>query len=127
MNTKAYRIVLLLITSFYFSGMASAQKDAKAEEEIKDRAKLKVGLLCEYISTIADKVTDTRENRLHFSYKALSLFIGKGNSYEENGRTKKGVVMAVTSVSRKNPDGTPYVSRPLMKNYLIVFWVFLKM
>ena len=119
MNTKAYRIVLLLITSFYFSGMASAQKDAKAEEEIKDRAKLKVGLLCEYISTIADKVTDTRENRLHFSYKALSLFIGKGNSYEENGRTKKGVVMAVTSVSRKNPDGTPYVSRPLMKNYLI--------
>jgi hypothetical protein len=119
MKTTIKKVILLFVASFFFSGIIFAQKGTKAEEEIKDRAKQKVGMLCEYITTIADKVKDTRENRLHFSYKALSLFIGKGNSYEENGVTRKGVVMAVTSLNRKNRDGTPYINRPLMKNYLI--------
>jgi len=71
---------------FFLFGNINAQRNA-TEKEIQDRAKQKVGLLCEYISTIADKEQGTLQERLSFSQKALSLFIGKGNSYDENGFT----------------------------------------
>jgi hypothetical protein len=96
-----------------------AQGQLNTEQIVKNHVRSKVFWLCEYISDIVDGNKDTRENRLHFSNKALSLFINKGNSYEENGVTRKGVIMAVTSLIRKNQDGTPYVFRPLMRNYLI--------
>ena len=114
MNTKINRIILLFICTFCFANMGFAQKDSKAENEIKERAKLKVAMLCEYISTIADNIEPTetaRNNRMHFKTKALSLFIGKGDSYEENGVLKKGVVMAVTSTNRTS------VNHRLMKHY----------
>ena len=109
--------ILLMCLSGYCSAFAQGQLDT--EQIVKNHVRSKVYWLCEYITTIADKVKATRENRLHFCDKALSLFINKGNSYEENGVARKGVIMAVTSLTRKNQDGTPYVNRPFMKNYLI--------
>ena len=117
MENKLFKSIILFIVVLLSTEFASAQNKA-TEKEIQDRAKQKVGLLCEYITTIADNKKETLQNRLHFCNKALSLFIGKGGSYQENGVTRKGVVMEVSSLTRKNADGKPYITRRLMKNYL---------
>ena len=106
----------LLIILFLYSGIIYAQKTV-AEQKMQDRAKQKVGLFCEYITTIADK-QETLQDRLHFCDKALSLFIGRGDSYEDNGVFRKGVMMQVSSATRKNADGSTYVNNRLMKSYL---------
>lgn len=116
MNSKTIKNIILFIITFLSSGVVCAQQTA-TEKEIQEYAKQRVGLFCEYITTIAEK-NETLQNRLHFCNRALSLFIGKGGSYTENGVTRKGVVMEVSSITRKNADGTPYVTRRLMKNYL---------
>ena len=48
---------------------------------------------------------------MYYKTKALNLFIGKGFSYEENGVTKEGVMMQVTSKNRKS------VSTPFIRDY----------
>ncbi len=111
MRAIVRKSILCLFSLFFLFGNINAQRNA-TEKEIQDRAKQKVGLLCEYISTIADKEQGTLQERLSFSQKALSLFIGKGNSYDENGVTRSGVVMEVSSVNKST------VNRRLMRNYL---------
>lgn len=111
MNTRNSKIgFIILIALFAITNVVDAQ-NSTIEEKIKLRAAQKVGLLGEYISSIADKTQGDLQSRLHFCDKALSLFIGKGGPYEEDGVERKGVVMEVTSVNRKT------VNRRLMKNY----------
>ncbi len=51
------------------------------------------------------------EVRQKYRKEALNLFIGEGNSYEENGVQKEGVLMEVTSVNR------PGKRRELIRDY----------
>ena len=65
------RCVLFLLL-IIVPNMLYAQKDSKIDDKIKEQAKLKVGMLCEYISTIADKIKPTetiRSNRMHLKTK----------------------------------------------------------
>ncbi len=117
MITRNYKIGFIVLTILFAIANTVDAQNSAIEEKIKSRAAHKVGLLGEYIGTIADKSQGDLRTRLHFCDKALSLFIGKGGPYEEDGVERKGVVMEVTSVNRKNADGSPYVNRRLMKNY----------
>lgn len=117
MNMKSYKKVLLLIATLIFINIPNFAQNRSQEDEIKDRAKQKVGLLCEYITSIANKKEEL-QRRLHYCKQALSLFIGKGDSYEENGVLRKGVLIGISSLNRKNADGTPQVNYKLMKLYL---------
>lgn len=70
------------------------------DELIKRRAAQKVAQMNDYISFMASK-KKSLQNRKYYSTKALKLFIGGGNSYEENGVKKQGVMMEITSINRK--------------------------
>ena len=87
------RITMLLLVMMVIT-QAFAQ--SSATEQIKRRAAEKVGLMNDYI---------------YYKTKALRLFAGGGDSYEENGVQKEGVQMEVTSINRKTK------SRRLMKKY----------
>lgn len=117
MRSILYRVFILSFVIFNFSCAYAQSSKSSIEEKIKQRAAQKVGLLGEYISTIADKEENNLQTRLRFCEKALSLFIEKGNSYEENGILRKGVTMETTSVSRKDSKGNYVKNRSLIKNY----------
>ena len=95
-------LVMMVITQ------AFAQ--SSATEQIKRRAAEKVGLMNDYISYMANKKKSDK-TRIYYKTKALRLFAGGGDSYEENGVQKEGVQMEVTSINRKTK------SRRLMKKY----------
>ena len=105
-------IFYLLLTNVF---LANAQK--RVDSLMVERTIQKIGLIQEYLTKISDE-RESYANRLHFADKVLSLFVGKGDSYQENGVTRKGVTMEMFSTTRKNADGSPYVTRRLMKNYL---------
>lgn len=107
------RTVLIFVLSF-FTITSSAQSYNKAqkvqEEQALQRAKEKVKLMNDYISWMADKRKSV-ENRKYYRKKALTLFIGKGYEYQENGVTKSGVMMQTTSVN------TSTVKSDLLRQY----------
>lgn len=100
-----------------FTNVILVNAQQRVDSLVIERTIQKIGLFQEYLNTISD-VRENHAYRLHFAKKALSLFIGKGDSYQENGVTRNGVVIEVSSTTRKNADGSPYVTRRLMKNYL---------
>lgn len=95
-------LVMMVITQ------AFAQNSAT--EQIKRRAAEKVGLMNDYISYMVNK-KKSEKTRTYYKTKALRLFVGGGDSYDENGVQKEGVQMEVTSINRKTK------SRRLMKKY----------
>ncbi len=103
------KIMVALFAIFSLATTAFAQIEGQ-EEMIKRRAAEKVGQMHDYISFMANK-KKPEESRLYYKTKALNLFIGKGFSYEENGVTKEGVMMQVTSKNRKS------VSTPFIRTY----------
>lgn len=98
-----------LLAIFSLATTTFAQVEGQ-EEMIKRRAAEKVGQMNDYISFMANK-KKPEESRLYYRTKALNLFIGKGFRYEENGVTKEGVMMQVTSKKRKS------VSTPFIRDY----------
>ena len=105
---KAQKLLLIAVLAL-FTFTAFAQVEGQ-EEMIKRRAAEKVAQMNDYISFMASKKKSV-ENRLYYKEKALNLFIGKGYKYEENGIDKEGVMMEVTSKTRRT------VSHPLMRDY----------
>ena len=107
MEKTCKRIAMLLLVMMVIT-QAFAQ--SSATEQIKRRAAEKVGLMNDYISYMANKKKSDK-TRIYYKTKALRLFAGGGDSYEENGVQKEGVQMEVTSINRKTK------SRRLMKKY----------
>ena len=103
------KFLIALLAIFSLATTTFAQVEGQ-EEMIKRRAAEKVGQMNDYISFMANK-KKPEESRLYYKTKALNLFIGKGFSYEENGVTKDGVMMQVTSKNRKS------VSTPFIRTY----------
>ena len=97
---------ILVVFALSMAFVASAQVEGKGEF-IRRACANKVGQMNDYISFMANK-KKSEENRLYYRTKALNLFIGKGFSYEENGVTKEGVMMQVTSKNRKSVR-TPFI------------------
>ena len=77
------------------------------EQRVKERVKL----MNDYVSFMADK-SKSEKARYYYRKKALPLFIGKGYEYEENGVTKRGVMMQTTSVNRPG-----IVTNTLLRDY----------
>ena len=100
------KFLIALLAIFSLTTTTFAQVEGQ-EEMIKRRAAEKVGQMNDYISFMANK-KKPEESRLYYRTKALNLFIGKGFSYEENGVTKEGVMMQVTSKNRKSVR-TPFI------------------
>lgn len=98
-------LMLLLI-----GASAYAQNDAGISELMKQRAQQKVAQMNDNISFMADKSKDLN-TRNYYRGKALNLFIGKGEPFEEEGIHNTGVKMETTSVYRVKP------TRRLMKDY----------
>lgn len=109
------QLAVFLISLFYIA-TASAQFNS---DLLKRRAAEKVGQMNDYISFMASKKKSV-EVRQKYRKEALNLFIGEGNSYEENGVQKEGVLMEVTSVNRPGKRRElirDYFSRIIMFNY----------
>ena len=92
MEKISKRITMLLLVMMMIT-QAFAQ--SSATEQIKRRAAEKVGLMNDYISYMANK-KKSEKTRLYYKTKALRLFAGGGDSYEENGVQKEGVQKATT-------------------------------
>jgi len=91
--------VITLIFVFTVAIVASAQ-EADQDEVINRRAAEKVAQLNDYISFMARK-KNTTEDRMYWKTKALSMFVGKGYSYEENGVVKEGTLIHIKNKSGK--------------------------
>lgn len=102
--------ILFIFVAFLFAGASNAQKNGSYEEMLKQRVARKVAQMNDYIEFIANPQRSKAE-RLDFRKRALNLFVGRGNSYTENGEVKNGVVMQITSIYRKNP------TKRLMRDY----------
>ena len=98
----------ILCLAMLIIGQMFAQN--KITAQIERRAAEKVGQMNDYISFMANKSKKTN-TRIYYKKKALNLFVGCGESYEEDGVKKAGVQMEVTSVKRKAK------TRRLMKDY----------
>lgn len=81
------------------------------EKLFQQRVKERVKLMNDFVSYMADK-SKSQETRYYYRTKALPLFIGKGYEYEENGVTKRGVMMQTTSVNRQG-----VVTNTLLRDY----------
>lgn len=101
------RMTMVLLVMMMIS-QAFAQ--SSITEQIQRRAAEKVGQMNDYIAFMANK-NKKSNTRIYYKKKALNLFVGCGESYEEDGVSKEGVQMEVTSVNRKTK------SRRLMKSY----------
>ena len=107
MNSLKHIICLLLL----FMGVSAfAQTDRGITELMKQRAQQKVAQMNDNISFMADKKKDLG-TRNYYKGRALKLFIGGGDPYEEEGVRNTGVKMQTTSIYRKRP------SVKLMKDY----------
>lgn len=103
-----YKRLAMLFFTIIMTSIVFAQN--QLTEQIKRRAAEKVGQMNDYISFMANK-NKKANTRLYYKKKALNLFVGCGESYEEDGVRKEGVQMEVTSIKRKTK------SRRLMKTY----------
>lgn len=95
-------IFRVLLTSVMLMACSFASAQVDADEMLKRRCAEKVKQMCDYIEMMANPKLKVN-NRLHYRSTALNLFIGQGDSYEEDGRTREGVMMEVTSVNKANP------------------------
>ena len=93
------------------SSISASAQDYNEEKLFQQRAKKRVKLMNDYVSFMADK-SKSQETRYYYRKKALPLFIGKGYEYEENGVTKRGVMMQTTSVNRSG-----VVTNTLLRDY----------
>ena len=93
------------------SSISVNAQDYNEEKLFQQRAKERVKLMNDYVSFMADK-SKSQETRYYYRKKALPLFIGKGYEYEENGVTKRGVMMQTTSVNRPG-----VVTNTLLRDY----------
>lgn len=109
MKVNIKYLLVLLFTCFFVS-VASAQMTKQEEEDILLRVKERVALMNDYISYMADKKKEVN-TRKYYKSKALSLFIQKGEGYEEDGVWKAGVMMETTSTRYNSTN------KLLMKNY----------
>lgn len=107
MNSLKHIMCLLLL---FIGASAFAQTDRGITELMKQRAQQKVAQMNDNISFMADKNKDL-STRNYYKGRALKLFIGGGDPYEEEGVRNTGVKMQTTSVYRKRP------SVKLMKDY----------
>ena len=103
-----YKRLAMLFFTIIMTSIVFAQN--QLTEQIKRRAAEKVGQMNDYISFMTNK-NKKANTRLYYKKKALNLFVGCGESYEEDGVRKEGVQMEVTSIKRKTK------SRRLMKTY----------
>lgn len=94
---RIFKTIFILL--FVFVATANAQKSA--DEILKLRCAQKVKQMCDDIAFMANPENKI-SNRQYYRTAALKLFIGKGYEYEENGRTRDGVHMEVTSLNRKS-------------------------
>lgn len=95
-------IFRVLLTSVMLMACSFASAQVDADEMLKRRCAEKVKQMCDYIEMMANPKLKVN-NRLYYRSTALNLFIGQGDSYEEDGRTREGVMMEVTSVNKANP------------------------
>ena len=107
-QTVLYKRLAMMFFAIIIMSQAFAQN--QLTEQIQRRAAEKVGQMNDYISFMANK-NKKANTRLYYKKKALNLFVGYGESYEEDGVRKEGVQMEVTSIKRKTK------SRRLMKTY----------
>ena len=95
--------------------MSGYAQDVKTDEPFQVQIQLPlmrhVEIMNDYVSFMADK-SKSQETRYYYRKKALPLFIGKGYEYEENGVTKRGVMMQTTSVNRPG-----VVTNTLLRDY----------
>lgn len=96
---KIYRIFIFITVLFIW---VPSFAQISADEMLKKRCAEKVFQMCDYIEYMANPEYKIN-NRKYKRGAALKLFVGQGNSYEENGRMRAGVTMEVTSVNRRNP------------------------
>lgn len=94
-TTLLFFIVLLLSCS---SSYCFAQ-NTKESEVVSQLCKEKVAQLNDYLSMMVSG-KNSNEIRNHYKNKALSLFVGKGNRFEENGVEKEGVSVEIFYTSR---------------------------
>ena len=90
---------------------AYAQSAYYDEKLFKQDAKESAHLLNYFLSRMTDK-SNGDAARNYYRKKFLSLFIGKGYEYEENGVTKQGVMMQTTSINRPG-----VVTKTLLRDY----------
>ena len=95
--------------------MSGYAQDVKTDEPFQVQIQLPlmrhVEIMNDYVSFMADK-SKSQETRYYYRKKALPLFIGKGYEYEENGVTKRDVMMQTTSVNRPG-----VVTNTLLRDY----------
>ena len=106
------KLIIIFLAMICIVSSVNAQTVSQ-EEMIKRRAAEKVAQMNDYISFMASKKKST-EDRKYYKTKALNLFMGKGNSYEEEGVKKEGVTMETTSINRKS---IKTVNLSLMRDY----------
>ena len=92
----------VIITAIMLLACITVQAQSSADEMLKRRCADKVKQMCDYIEYMANPQQKVN-NRRYYRTAALNLFVGQGNSYEEDGRIRAGVTMEVTSVNKKNP------------------------
>ena len=105
-----FPLVMLCVSMTSRAQVDDLLRDTTISEMLKKRGAECVAQMNDYISYMADKSKDL-DTRLYFRKKALNLFVGKGEPYEENGQMRSGVYMEISSVHTKNK------SRRLMKDY----------
>ena len=86
------------LTAIMMLACATVQAQISADEMLKRRCADKVKQMCDYIEYMANPQQKVN-NRRYYRTAALNLFVGQGNSYEEDGRIRDGVTMEVTNRS----------------------------
>ena len=118
---KNLKEMLLMLVLVWGTSM-SANAQSNAEKFLVERVKERVKLMNDYVYYMADK-SNSLDSRKYFREKALTLFIGRGYEYEENGIQKEGVMMQTTSVNRSTVNTTLlriYFTRLINLRYKIV-------
>lgn len=100
----------LFMVSVMLIACVSVQAQNNTDEMLKHRCAEKVKQMCDDIEYMANP-QHKNSNRLYYRKVALRLFIAQGESYKEDGRTREGVMMQVTSVNQSEPTSH------LMKRY----------
>ncbi len=104
-------IISLLFLVVIVPGYAQDVKADELFQVLLQHKLMRVYLMNDYVSYMADK-SKSHETRYYYRTKALPLFIGKSYEYEENGVTKRGVMMQTTSVNRPG-----VVTNTLLRDY----------
>lgn len=106
MNAIIKFVSAVILSAFTTAAVAQTSQD----EMIKTRAREKVSQMCDYIEFMANP-QNSLDVRKKYKERAVRLFMGNCEPYEDDGVTNKGVVMEITSIYRTTPR------RRLMKDY----------